>query len=104
MLTSAPLVLAALVAVPHSLGSTVRAPLPGPPPFLKPFSPSLRLAFGARRTLCFDPTFEPLLEACREATDTGIRAAGIDQPLNEIGELIQETMESYEVRESRSHA
>ena len=28
---------------------------------------------------------------------TGIKHAGIDARLNEIGEIIQETMESYEV-------
>ena len=48
-------------------------------------------------TLCFQDQFLPLLEATREATNTGIRACGIDVPLNEVGELIQETMESYEV-------
>jgi hypothetical protein len=47
--------------------------------------------------MCFDPQFEPLLEAAREATDTGIKACGIDVPLCEVGEAIQETMESYEV-------
>jgi len=48
-------------------------------------------------TLCFDDQFQPLLDAAREATNTGIKACGIDVPLNEVGELIQETMESYEV-------
>ena len=47
--------------------------------------------------MCFDPQFEPLLEATREATNTGIKTAGIDVPLCEVGEAIQETMESYEV-------
>ena len=32
-------------------------------------------------TLCFQEQFMPLLEATREATDTGIRACGIDRPL-----------------------
>jgi methionyl aminopeptidase len=35
--------------------------------------------------------------AAKEATNTGIRLAGIDARLCEIGEAIQETMESYEV-------
>ncbi|CAM9716900.1 unnamed protein product [Discosporangium mesarthrocarpum] len=48
-------------------------------------------------TVAFDPKFDPLLEAAREATDMGIRTAGIDVPLNEVGEAIQEVMESYEV-------
>eukprot|EP01124_Arcella_intermedia_P027935 TRINITY_DN557_c0_g1_i2.p1 TRINITY_DN557_c0_g1~~TRINITY_DN557_c0_g1_i2.p1 ORF type:complete len:438 (-),score=95.32 TRINITY_DN557_c0_g1_i2:36-1349(-) len=48
-------------------------------------------------TMCFDPVFQPLLEAVREATWTGILAAGIDVRLCDIGEQIQEVMESYEV-------
>ncbi|CAM9323202.1 unnamed protein product, partial [Ascophyllum nodosum] len=48
-------------------------------------------------TVSFDPKFDPLLEAVREATNTGIRHAGIDVPLNEVGAAIQEVMESYEV-------
>ena len=32
-----------------------------------------------------------------KATNTGIRMAGIDARLDEIGSAIQETMESYEV-------
>lgn len=35
-------------------------------------------------TVSFDPQFDPLLEAAREATNTGIRHAGIDVPLNEV--------------------
>jgi len=48
-------------------------------------------------TMSFDPMYDNLLEAVREATNTGIREAGIDVRLGEIGEHIQETMESYEV-------
>ncbi|CAB1113173.1 unnamed protein product [Ectocarpus sp. CCAP 1310/34] len=48
-------------------------------------------------TVSFDPQFDPLLEAAREATNAGIRNAGIDVPLNEVGAAIQEVMESYEV-------
>ena len=33
----------------------------------------------------------------QDATNTGIKHAGIDARLNEIGAVIQETMESYEV-------
>ena len=36
-------------------------------------------------TVSFDPQFDPLLEAAREATNTGIKTAGIDVPLNEVG-------------------
>ena len=65
-------------------------------------------------TLSFDPTYNNLLEAVKDATNTGIRVcrflslhpcrrihylqeAGIDVRLGELGAAIQETMESYEV-------
>lgn len=38
-----------------------------------------------------------LLAAVKEATNTGIRAAGIDVQMCEIGEQIQEVMESHEI-------
>ena len=41
--------------------------------------------------------YDNLLLAVKEATNTGLREAGIDARLNEIGEKIQETMESFEV-------
>ncbi|RKF59883.1 Methionine aminopeptidase 2 [Erysiphe neolycopersici] len=47
-------------------------------------------------TLTFDPTYDELLEAVRQGTDTGIRETGIDARLGEIGEAIQETLESFE--------
>lgn len=48
-------------------------------------------------TVSFDPKYDLLLEAVREATETGIRAAGVDVALTDIGAQIQEVMESYEV-------
>lgn len=48
-------------------------------------------------TVSFDPTFDNLLTAVKEATNTGIRTAGIDVRLCDVGEAIQEVMESYEV-------
>ncbi|KAJ7293069.1 methionine aminopeptidase 2-like protein [Mycena rebaudengoi] len=48
-------------------------------------------------TLSWDPNYENLLAAVKAATETGIREAGIDVRLGELGGLIQETMESYEV-------
>ncbi|XP_002960667.2 methionine aminopeptidase 2B [Selaginella moellendorffii] len=48
-------------------------------------------------TLAFNPMFDPLLEAAREATNTGIRETGIDVRLCDVGAAIQEVMESYEV-------
>lgn len=48
-------------------------------------------------TVAFNPRYDPLLEAVKEATETGIRTAGIDVRLCDVGEAIQEVMESYEV-------
>jgi len=48
-------------------------------------------------TVSFNPKYDQLLAAVKDATNTGIKYAGIDVPLNEIGEVIQETMESYEI-------
>jgi len=48
-------------------------------------------------TLAFDHKYDKLVEAVKAATNTGIREAGIDARLGEIGAAIQETMESYEV-------
>jgi len=48
-------------------------------------------------TMCFNDQFNPLLESVKAATNTGIKLAGIDARLSEIGEGIQEVMESYEV-------
>lgn len=39
-------------------------------------------------TVSFNPVFDNLLLAVKEATETGIRLAGIDARLNEIGEGI----------------
>lgn len=48
-------------------------------------------------TMSFDPMYDNLLEAVREGTNTGIKEAGIDVRMSDIGAAIQETMESYEV-------
>jgi methionine aminopeptidase len=48
-------------------------------------------------TVAFDPQFDPLLAAVKEATNAGIAAAGIDARLGEVGATIQEVMESHEV-------
>ncbi|KAJ4485735.1 methionine aminopeptidase 2-like protein [Lentinula aciculospora] len=48
-------------------------------------------------TLTFDHTYDSLLEAVKDATNTGVREAGIDVRLGELGGYIQETMEAYEV-------
>lgn len=48
-------------------------------------------------TLTFTDKYDSLLTAVREATYTGIKEAGIDVRLNDIGGAIQEVMESYEM-------
>ncbi|KAL2126607.1 hypothetical protein VTI74DRAFT_560 [Chaetomium olivicolor] len=48
-------------------------------------------------TMAFNPRYDPLLEAVKAATNAGIKEAGIDARLGEIGGVIQEVMESYEV-------
>ncbi|KAF9922242.1 Methionine aminopeptidase 2 [Linnemannia zychae] len=48
-------------------------------------------------TLTFDPVYDNLLAAVKDATNTGIKEAGIDVRLCDIGAAIQEVMESYEV-------
>ncbi|KAL5120104.1 Methionine aminopeptidase 2 [Pleosporales sp. CAS-2024a] len=48
-------------------------------------------------TLTFDPVYDNLVEACKAATNAGIKEAGIDVRMSDIGAAIQEVMESYEV-------
>ncbi|KAG8896956.1 Methionine aminopeptidase 2, partial [Tulasnella sp. 403] len=48
-------------------------------------------------TLNFDPSYDNLVAAVKDATNTGVREAGIDVRLGDIGAAIQEVMESYEV-------
>jgi methionyl aminopeptidase len=48
-------------------------------------------------TVSFNPRYDALLDAVRQSTDTGVRLAGIDARLCDIGETIQEVMESFEV-------
>ncbi|KAE8421208.1 MetAP 2 [Aspergillus pseudocaelatus] len=47
-------------------------------------------------TMAFDPMYDNLLAAVKDATNTGLREAGIDVRLGELGGYIQEAMESYE--------
>ncbi|KAH7126604.1 peptidase M24, structural domain-containing protein [Dendryphion nanum] len=47
-------------------------------------------------TMAFDPMYDNLLAAVKDATNTGVREAGIDVRVGELGGYIQETMESYE--------
>ncbi|KAH8676423.1 methionine aminopeptidase 2 [Tricladium varicosporioides] len=48
-------------------------------------------------TIAFDHTYDNLLAAVKEATNTGVNEAGIDARMSDIGSAIQEVMESYEV-------
>jgi len=48
-------------------------------------------------TLTFNPVYDQLLKAVKDATNTGIATAGIDVRLCDVGAAIQEVMESYEV-------
>lgn len=48
-------------------------------------------------TLAYNPKYQKLLDAAKDATNTGIKEAGIDVRLCDIGAAIQEVMESYEV-------
>ncbi|KAG9230750.1 methionine aminopeptidase 2-like protein [Amylocarpus encephaloides] len=48
-------------------------------------------------TIAFDHTYDNLLAAVKEATNTGVKEAGVDARMSDIGSAIQEVMESYEV-------
>ncbi|KGO65230.1 Winged helix-turn-helix transcription repressor DNA-binding [Penicillium italicum] len=48
-------------------------------------------------TMSFDPTYDNLLAAVRDATNTGIKNAGVDVRISDVSAAIQEAMESYEV-------
>jgi methionine aminopeptidase len=45
-------------------------------------------------TVAFDPQFDPLLQCVQEATNAGIRAAGIDVQMCEVGEAVQEVSDT----------
>lgn len=48
-------------------------------------------------TMSWNPQYENLLKAVKDATNTGVREAGIDVRVGDLGGIIQEVMESYEV-------
>ncbi|KAI0562586.1 methionyl aminopeptidase [Gracilaria domingensis] len=48
-------------------------------------------------TVHFNPKFDPLVEGVKAATEAGVRAAGIDVRLCDVGAAVQEVMESHEV-------
>ncbi|KAF2262274.1 methionine aminopeptidase 2-like protein [Lojkania enalia] len=47
-------------------------------------------------TMTFDPVYDNLVNACKDATNAGVKEAGIDVRMSDIGAAIQEVMESYE--------
>ena len=65
-------------------------------PFFRPSQINGRIIDSAF-TVAFNPQFSPLLEAVREATNAGVAAAGVDVRLCDVGEAVQEVMESHEV-------
>lgn len=48
-------------------------------------------------TMAFNPQYDNLLTAVKEATNAGVKEAGIDVRVGDLGGIIQEVMESYEV-------
>lgn len=48
-------------------------------------------------TVTFNPTYDQLLLAVKDATNAGIKESGIDVRVCDVGAAIQEVMESYEV-------
>ena len=69
----------------------------GSPPRTHPHSPT-HADFGTQIngrivdsafTVAFNPRYDPLIQAVREATDTGVREAGVDVRLCDIGAAIQ---------------
>ena len=48
-------------------------------------------------TIAFNPIYDELLKASKEGTNEGVKQAGIDARLGEIGAAIQEVIESHEV-------
>ncbi|KAK6510237.1 hypothetical protein TWF481_004953 [Arthrobotrys musiformis] len=48
-------------------------------------------------TMAWDPTYDDLLAAVKDATNTGIKTAGIDVRISDVSAAIQEAMESWEV-------
>jgi len=48
-------------------------------------------------TIAFNPIYDTAIQSTQDGTNAGIKAAGIDARFCEIGESIQEVIESYEV-------
>lgn len=48
-------------------------------------------------SVAFDEKFDPLIQATQEATNQGLRVAGIDAKFSEVGAAIEEVIRSYEI-------
>jgi methionyl aminopeptidase len=48
-------------------------------------------------TMIWNPKFQPLVNAVRDATNTGVKEAGIDVRICDVGAAIEEVMESHEI-------
>lgn len=48
-------------------------------------------------TIAFNEKYDSIIEASKAGTNAGIKAAGIDARFSDIGESIQEVIESYEI-------
>ncbi|CAG9332035.1 unnamed protein product [Blepharisma stoltei] len=48
-------------------------------------------------TVAFNPKFDNLVHATQDATNEGVKHAGVDARFSEIGGAIQEALESYEI-------
>ncbi|KAJ8064329.1 hypothetical protein OCU04_006674 [Sclerotinia nivalis] len=81
-------------------------PNPGGKDVILQNSDVLKVDFGVQKngrivdsafTITFDHTYDNLLTAVKEATNTGILHAGVDARMSDIGAAIQEVTESYEI-------
>lgn len=79
------------------------SPLPGDETILNP-SDVMKIDFGvaingyiidSAFTVCFDEKFHNLIEATKEATETGIKLLGPDASLHDVGCAIEEVITSY---------
>ncbi|EAY19162.1 Clan MG, family M24, aminopeptidase P-like metallopeptidase [Trichomonas vaginalis G3] len=48
-------------------------------------------------TACFDPRFDPLIEASKQATETAVKMAGPEARISEIAAQIEEVITSYSI-------
>ncbi|EEH03952.1 methionine aminopeptidase [Histoplasma capsulatum G186AR] len=85
-------------------------PNPGAKEVILQYDDVLKIDFGVHVngrivdsafTMAFNPVYDNLLAAVKDATNAGLKEAGIDSRIAHISEAIQEVMESYEVELNR---